>query len=155
MINFSEIAVCSTCSLPFVIFGFKVVDGAAVEVVEGVNVDLVFWGLVVVLVINGTTFSSSDILIEVDVMMIGSSYDGILFSLESNDGSWAMFWCCTLWSNGFLFSLLFSSTGARDTDDSKVFLTLSSLNDLFASLFLDFKKLSLIAAFNLFNFPWT
>ena len=79
-VNYCEIAVRVTCQLPFVIFGFKVVDGAVVEVVEGVNVDLVLGGLVVVLVINGTTFSSSDILIEVDVMMIGSSYDGILFS---------------------------------------------------------------------------
>ena len=83
--NYCEIAVHVTCPLPFVIFGFKVVDGAVVEVVEGVNVDLFLGGLVVVLVIKGTTFSSSDILIEVDVMIIGSSYDGILFSLESND----------------------------------------------------------------------
>ena len=41
-LNYCEITVCCTCFLPFVIFGFKVVDGAVVEVVEGVNVDLGF-----------------------------------------------------------------------------------------------------------------
>ena len=73
--------------IPFVIFGFTVEVDETDEEVEEENFSLGSFGFVVVVVEKGTTFSSKEILIEVDVIIIGSAFAKILFSLESTVSS--------------------------------------------------------------------
>ena len=105
------------------------------------------------LVTKGTTFSSRDMLIDVDVMMMGSTLEEILFSLESKTVSSALFLTGSS-IIALLSSFLIDLIDVRIDDGSAMFLIFPCLDSSLASLFLDSKKLWLIAAFSLFNFPW-
>ena len=136
--------------LPFVIFGLSVVVDSA----EESDISEETWapslaGFTVV-VVKGITFSSKDILIDVEVMMIGcsGSLDTALPSFDSVDTrSWLLF------ALGLLFdlcSVCLSFGKGFSFVECSIFLSF----EFSASISLLFLKLSLIAAFKRFSLPW-
>ena len=101
------------------------------------------------MVVKGITFSSKDILIDVEVMMIGCSgaLDTTLLSFDSVDTlSWLLF------SLGLLLDL-FSVRLSFGTRFSSVECSIFLSFEFSASISLLFLKLSVIAAFKRFSLP--
>ena len=132
--------------LPFVIFGLSV----AVDSAEESDISEETWapsltGFTVV-VVKGITFSSKDILIDVEVMMIGCS--GALDTTLSlfDTLSWLLFSLGLLLD---LFSVRLSFGKCFSSVECSLFLSF----ECSASISLLFLKLSLIAAFKRLSLP--